>query len=78
MTSSTSTEQRLLKKIRQLPTEKIIEVEDFVDFLMQRGEERALAKAAAQMSEPVLQKIWDNPDDAEYDNLRPFHQFERQ
>jgi hypothetical protein len=69
MTPSTSTEQRLLEKIRNLPTEKIVEVEDFVDFLMQRGADRALTRAAAQMSEPVLQKIWDNPDDAEYDNL---------
>lgn len=29
-------EQQLLEKIRQLPQEKLVEVEDFVDFLMQR------------------------------------------
>lgn len=31
-------EQQLLEKIRQLPQEKLVEVEDFVDFLMQRAQ----------------------------------------
>jgi hypothetical protein len=69
MPPSTSTEERLIEKIRNLPTDKVVEVEDFVDFLMQRGADKVLTKAAAQMSEAVLQTIWDNPDDAEYDNL---------
>jgi hypothetical protein len=64
-----SPEQRLLEKIRQLPPGKLNQVEDFVDFLSQRERDLALVKAAAQMTEPVLQKIWDNPADAEYDSL---------
>ena len=64
-----SPEQRLLEKIRQLPPSKLNQVEDFVDFLSQREMDLALVKAAAQMTEPVLQKIWDNPADAEYDSL---------
>lgn len=69
MTPSTSIEQRLLEKIRNLPSDKMIEVEDFVDFLAQRHLDKALGKAASKLSEPVLQTVWDNPDDAEYDNL---------
>lgn len=33
-----SSEQQLLEKIRQLPRDKVIEVEDFVDFLVQRNQ----------------------------------------
>ncbi len=33
-----TSEQKLLEKIRQLPPEKVIEVENFVDFLVQRNQ----------------------------------------
>ncbi len=59
----------LLAKIRSLPPEKAAEVEDFVDFLCQREEERRLARAAANLSEPAFARVWDNPDDADYDRL---------
>jgi hypothetical protein len=62
-------EQDLFEKIRSLPEEKVSEVEDFVDFLRQREEDRGLVQAAGRLSEEVLRKIWDNPDDAEYDRL---------
>jgi hypothetical protein len=61
--------QNLFAKIRSLPEEKLSEVEDFVDFLHQRQEDRRLTEAAARLSEDVLQGIWDNPDDADYDRL---------
>jgi|SRR5436305_4488377 len=32
-------------------------------------EDRRLSQAAAQLSEDVLRKVWDNPEDAEYDAL---------
>ncbi|MDZ8261264.1 toxin-antitoxin system, antitoxin component, Xre family protein [Nostoc sp. ChiQUE01b] len=60
-------EQRLLKKIRQLPPEKVLLVEDFIDSLDQQNTDHSLTFTAAKLSEPVLLKIWDNPDDAEYD-----------
>lgn len=62
-------EQALLEKIRTLPEERVTEVEDFIDFLHQRDAERHLTRAVAQASETSLWKIWDNPDDAEYDRL---------
>ena len=62
-------EQTLIEKIRNLPPERIAEVEDFIDFLRQRDEDRGLVKAASRLSEDAFQKVWDNPDDAEYDRL---------
>jgi hypothetical protein len=62
-------EQDLIEKIRRLPEDKLVEVEDFLDFLRQRQEERWLAQAAAGVSEAAFAKVWDNPDDAEYDRL---------
>ena len=62
-------EQRLFEKIRALPEEKVAEVEDFVDFLRSREEDRHLVQAASLLSEHSLRLVWDNPDDAEYDLL---------
>jgi hypothetical protein len=62
-------EQTFIEKIRTLRPERIAEVEDFVDFLRQRHEDRRLVRSASNLSENVFQKIWDSPDDAEYDRL---------
>ena len=58
----------LVKKIQSLSPEKAAEVEDFVDFLL-REEENRLTHAAAQLSEEAFAEIWDNPEDAGYDDL---------
>ncbi|MEH2412268.1 toxin-antitoxin system, antitoxin component, Xre family protein [Nostoc sp.] len=62
-------EQRLLEKIQKLPPEQVLLVEDFIDSLDQQNTDHSLTFAAAKLSEPLLLKIWDNPDDAEYDKL---------
>ena len=62
-------EKALLEKIRALPPEKVTEVEDFVDFLRERNEDRRLVRAATKLSEDAFRKVWDNQDDAAYDNL---------
>ncbi|AFY75367.1 Protein of unknown function (DUF2281) [Synechococcus sp. PCC 7502] len=71
MNNSITVEQRLLEKIRKLPSDKIIEIEDFVDFLYQRETEsdKNLVYEATKLSENSFSKIWDNPEDAAYDNL---------
>lgn len=61
--------QTLIDKIQSLPPERIEEVEDFVDFLKMREQDRGLVHAAARRSEDAFRKVWDNPDDAEYDRL---------
>ncbi len=62
-------EAELLAKLRSLPPERAAEVEDFVDFLRQRDEEQQLTRAASELSEDAFAKIWDHPDDADYDRL---------
>jgi hypothetical protein len=62
-------DQTLIEKIQTLPPERIDDVEEFVDFLKARDQNRALVYAAARLSEDTLRKVWDNPDDAEYDQL---------
>jgi hypothetical protein len=69
MTEQPLEERLLIEKIRALPPDRVAEVEDFVDFLTQRGQDRLLAKAAAKLSEDVFQKAWDNQEDAAYDRL---------
>lgn len=62
-------ELTLIEKIRALPPERVMEVEDFIDFLRQYGQDRQLRQAAAKLSERAFQQVWDNPEDAEYDRL---------
>ena len=59
----------VVEKQRALSQERVTEVEDFIDFLKQRDEDRQLTRVAMRATEPVLEKIWDNADDAGYDKL---------
>lgn len=56
-------------KLKRLPAAKVAEVEDFIDFISQREPDRSLTQAAKAISEPVLDQVWDNEADAEYDRL---------
>ena len=60
-------QQVLIEKIRKLPPEKQAEVEDFVDFLNLRDEDRRLTRAAARLSEEAFRQVWDNEADSAYD-----------
>ncbi len=64
-----ATEQVLIEKIRQLPPQRLAEVEDFVDFLRTREDEQRLTHAAAKVAEASFAAVWDNDDDAAYDRL---------
>ena len=59
----------LSEKIQTLSAEQITEVEDFVEFLRFRGQERELSRAAAAVSGPVFEAVWNNPEDDVYDAL---------
>jgi hypothetical protein len=61
--------QALIEKLKALSPERVAEVEDFVDFLRTREQERALARAAAYVAEPTFATVWDNDEDAVYDRL---------
>lgn len=62
-------EHHLLEKMRDLPPDKLAEVEDFVDFLRLREDDAGLVRAMTKLSEDAFRRVWDNPDDAEYDRL---------
>ena len=61
--------QALMEKIQMLPPDRLGEVEDFVDFLRLREQQRALTRAAAAASAPAFAVVWDNPEDDVYDAL---------
>ena len=61
--------QLLIEKIQSLPPDRLAEVDDFVDFLRLREQERSLTQRAAQVSAPAFAAVWDNPDDEAYDAL---------
>lgn len=61
--------QKMVKKLAALPPTRVAEVEDFIDFLSSRDSDRSLVRAAQAVSEPNLEAVWDNADDAEYDRL---------
>jgi hypothetical protein len=60
--------EELIEKIRNLPPERIAEVEDFIDFIAQR-DERRLVQAATKLSEEAFGQVWDNEEDSVYDQL---------
>jgi hypothetical protein len=68
--SDVKSEQRILEKIRKLPFDKIVELENFIDLLYQSpNSSQALVTTSTKLSEASFAKIWDNPEDAAYDNL---------
>lgn len=64
-----SLDQVLLEKIKQLPPQRMAEVEDFVDFLRAREGEKRLTLTAAKASEASFAQVWDNDEDAAYDRI---------
>jgi len=61
--------EALIEKIRTLSPDKAAEVEDFVDFLRLREKESRLTQAAGKLSEGAFAEVWDNSEDAVYDEL---------
>lgn len=61
--------QTLIQKIQALPVERIAEIEDFVEFIAAREQERSLTRAAGAVSAPAFAAIWNNPEDDAYDAL---------
>ncbi len=61
--------QALIEKLNTLSIDRLHEVEDFVDFLRSRDQDRALFRAASAASEPAFAAVWNNPEDDVYDAL---------
>ena len=61
--------EQMVKKLERLPPERVAEVEDFIDFLHHRDDDRGLVQVAQVVSESALHAVWDNSADADYDHL---------
>jgi len=61
--------EQVLEKLEHLSPDRLAEVEDFIDFLQQRDQDKSLRRDFAYASEGALSKIWINDDDAIYDTL---------
>jgi hypothetical protein len=59
----------LAEKLDALSPEQIAAVEDFVEFLRVRTQDRALTRAAAAASAPAFESVWNNPEDDVYDAI---------
>jgi hypothetical protein len=59
----------LAEKLEMLSAEQIAEVEDFVEFLHVRGQDRALTRVATTTNAPAFEAIWNNPEDEAYDAI---------
>lgn len=62
-------EQRIQEKVNQLSVEQIEQVEKFIDLLRNKDENTQLAFASTKIAESAFDKVWNNPEDAEYDSL---------
>ena len=58
-----------MEKIQSLPPTRMAEVDDFVEFLRLKEQERTLTNVAMQASAPAFAAVWDNLDDEAYDAL---------
>lgn len=61
--------EQIQEKLGHLTPDRLAEVEDFIDFIQSRDQDRLLKKTYTQASEEAFTKIWDNDDDSIYDNL---------
>ena len=71
--NASSVPKQLIDKIGTLPSARIAEVEDFVDFIGEReaakNEGRALGYAVLAASAPAFHAVWQNSEDDIYDAL---------
>ena len=61
--------EHIQEKLHSLTPDRLAEVEDFIDFLRQRDQETQLRGGYSQASEEAFNKVWNNDDDAIYDQL---------
>jgi len=69
MTVNNTLENRLMEKLKQLTLGKKKQVEKFIDSLSYEEREGQLTHISTKLSESVFNKIWENPEDADYDYL---------
>lgn len=61
--------EQMLEKLERLSPDRLAEVDDFIDFLRERDQDQRLRRDYARASEAAFAKVWDNDEDAVYDEL---------
>lgn len=63
--------QHIARKLALLSPERLTEAENFIDFLRQRQQasEQSLAQDFSGASEKTFANVWNNEEDAVYDEL---------
>ncbi|CAK0742356.1 DUF2281 domain-containing protein [Gammaproteobacteria bacterium] len=64
-----ASEQVLIEKIKRLPPQRFMEVEEFIDFLYTHEDDRHLTQSAAKTGEVSFAPVWSNDEDAVYDRI---------
>nr|VFK51729.1 MAG: hypothetical protein BECKTC1821D_GA0114238_11386 [Candidatus Kentron sp. TC] len=64
--------KQMMEKLDHFSPERLAEVENFIDFLQQRDQDRLLRQDYAYAQEASFAKVWDNDEDAIYDKLYNF------
>jgi len=59
----------MVQKLEVLSEAKLIEVNDFVDFLISKKEKESLSNLYSKASAQSFSKLWYNKDDEVYDDL---------
>ena len=62
-------ENRVIAKVNKLSVEQIQQVEKFIDSLKEKESNTQLIFASSKLAQSVFERVWDNPEDAEYDKL---------
>ncbi|MGK7899654.1 MAG: toxin-antitoxin system, antitoxin component, Xre family protein [Xenococcus sp. (in: cyanobacteria)] len=55
--------------MNQLSVEEIEQVEHFIDSLKKQDLDHRLTVTSSKLAESVFERVWNNPEDAEYDKL---------
>ncbi len=69
MNIKSNLENRVIEKVNQLSVEEIEQVEHFIDSLKKKDLDNRLTFTSTKLAESVFERVWNNPEDAEYDKL---------
>lgn len=60
---------RVIEKLDRLSVEQIQQVEQFIDSLQENDSDNKLVFASSKLAESSFERVWNNDEDAEYDDL---------
>ena len=61
--------EQVMEKLEYLSPSRLAEVEDFIDFIQQRDQDKRLRQDYSRASQITFLKVWDNDEDTVYDKL---------